>query len=109
MFLQHSKAKLYGKIFISIILFYDGIFVLANVCQNMSIHGQLICRWYLPTFLLIFLLICNMLCFRHSAYVVKADVIAFDYMADVIAIFSYVILLHIGQMLGPYLLLYNTG
>ena len=27
-----------------------------------------------------------MLCFRHSAYVVKADVIAFDYMADVIAI-----------------------
>ena len=54
-------------------------------------------------------LICNMLCFRHSAYVVKADVIAFDYMADVIAIFSYVILLHIGQMLGPYLLLYNTG
>ena len=50
-----------------------------------------------------------MLCFRHSAYVVKAGVIAFDYMADVIAIFSYVILLHIGQMLGPYLLLYNTG
>ena len=29
-------------------------------------------------------LICNMLCFRHSAYVVKADIIAFDYMADVI-------------------------
>ena len=54
-------------------------------------------------------LICNMLCFRHSAYVVKADVIAFDYMVDVIAIFSYIILLHIGQMLGPYLLLYNTG
>ena len=50
-------------------------------------------------------LICNMLCFRHSAYVVEADIIAFDYMADVIAIFSYVILLHIGQMLGPYIII----
>ena len=43
-------------------------------------------------------LICNMLCFRHSAYVVKADIIAFDYMADVIAIFPYVILLHLGHL-----------
>ena len=37
-----------------------------------------------------------MFCFRHSAYVVKADVIAFDFMPDVIAIFSYIILLHVG-------------
>ena len=92
--LQHRKAKTIWEMFISIILFYDGIFVLAK-CMPKYVNT---CQ-----------LICNMLYFRHSAYVVKADVIAFGYMADVIAIFSYVILLHIGQMLGPYLLLYNTG
>ena len=93
--LQHRKAKtvwenvyIYNFVFMMEVLYWQ---MYARICQYMPIDMQYV---YV---------------FRHSAYVVKADVIAFDYMADVIAIFSYVILLHIGQMLGPYLLLYNTG
>ena len=43
--------------FISIILLYDGIIVLTMYVKYVNTDH-----------------ICNMLCFRHSAYVVKADV-----------------------------------
>ena len=77
--------------FISIILLYDGIIVLTMYVKYVNTDH-----------------ICNMLCFRRSAYVVKADVMPMI-LADVIAIFSCFILLHVGQMLGPYMLFYITG
>ena len=81
-----GKPKLYGKMFIFIIL------VLINICIG---------RCY-ANFRLIFAYVINMpLCYVTDilAYVYKeADVIAFDCMADVIAMFS-----SIEQMLSPYL------
>ena len=84
--LQSRKAKLYGKMFIFIIL------ILIDICIGRC-HAN---------FRLIFASIINMpLCYVIDilAYVYKeADVIAFGSMADVIAMFS-----SIEQMLSPYL------
>ena len=85
--LQSGEAKLYGKMFIFIIL------ILIDICIG---------RCYANFRLIFAYIIINMpLCYVTDtlAYVYKeADVIAFDCMADVITMFS-----SIEQMLNPYL------